>query len=141
VVRPRPDDVVWHPFPCLFFAKGFQISEILLSSCSFLIGNELFASDIYSLRLRLLVSENLYLTAASHVPEAHPEIYQNTIGDGIFRAEAAENAELQIFFTSDVSAPSAVKKKAFKLIAYRRQEHRHLFPVRGLNKPLPTKCP
>jgi hypothetical protein len=27
-------------------------------------------------------------TAVSHVPEAHPEIYQNTIGDGIFRAEA-----------------------------------------------------
>jgi hypothetical protein len=26
-------------------------------------------------------------TAVFHVPEAHPEIYEKTMGDGIFRAE------------------------------------------------------
>jgi hypothetical protein len=29
----------------------------------------------------------LHFTAVFHVPEAHPEIYEKTMGDGIFEAE------------------------------------------------------
>jgi hypothetical protein len=42
----RVERLVRRPVDYLLFAKGFQISEVLVSSYRLLIGNELFPSDI-----------------------------------------------------------------------------------------------
>ena len=61
--NPRLHDSVFSGY--LFFAKGFQVGEVLVPSCSFLVGNELLPSNIEDGHIAIFP---LYLVGISLFP-------------------------------------------------------------------------